>query len=125
LALPGYKEDFTFSEGPVNFFDLIKLHGFLFLEQFDVQVLSNSICFLIEFRCTEIWFKCLRDLSMIEMILWSSETAFTDAIFDDTLLLPLVDPFSVIRYLSFEIYIFSTKRIYKVFEFQILSFNFI
>ncbi len=61
---------------------------------------------------------------MIEMMLWPSETALTDAIFDDTLLLPLVDAFSVIRYLSFEIYNFSTKRIYKVFEFQILSFYF-
>ena len=93
MALPGNKKDFTFSEGHVNFFYLVELHGFLFLEQLDVQVLSNSICFLIEFRCTEIWFKCLRDLSMIEMMLWPSETALTDVIFDDTLLLLLVDAF--------------------------------
>ncbi len=93
MALPYNKKDVTFSERHVNFLDMIELHGFLFLEQFDVKVLCNGIGFLIEIRRTEILFKCLSDLSMIEMILWSSKTALTDAIFDDTLLLPLGDVF--------------------------------
>ncbi len=93
MALPYNKKDVTFSEGHVNFLDMIEFHGFFFLEQFDVQVLCNGIGFLIEIRRTEIWFKCLSDLSMIEMILWSSETALTDAIFYVTLLLRLGDVF--------------------------------
>lgn len=75
---------------------MVELHGLFLLQQFDVQILGYKISFLIAKRCTEIWVRCFKDLSIMESRLWWSCTALVEGIFCSVEPFPENDPVSFI-----------------------------